>query len=67
MKILATWFVKSSVSKIQVQPLHGTYHSGLHKMAFATLKFTCNDLEVNYVYNSSMQILHFLEWCEVQR
>jgi len=67
MKILATWFVKSSVSKIQVLPLHGTYNSGLHKVTFTALKFTYIDLEVNYIYSSSMQILHFLEWCEVHR
>ena len=67
MKILATWFMKSSASKIQVQPLRGTHNSGLHKITFTAFKFTYNDLEVNYINNSSMQILHFLEWCEVHR
>ena len=59
MKILATCFVKGSMSKIQVQPLHGTYNSGLHKITFTAIKFTYNDLEVNYIYNQVCKFFTF--------
>ena len=56
------------VSKIQVQPLHGSYCSRLQKMTFATFTFLCNDVRVKYakievqihrffVYNISYQVV----------